>query len=555
LLLRDSNNMTVPLLNTRNIFSSVRRQHTLVIELSVSILKLAVCETVLSGLRLLCYEIKVLDTVVPFVEQVVQLIKDFIARHRQIFGHCDVVLSISQVEGVFVKYLVLPHLPVEEIIGAAKWQIKEEVAFDLETASVDFQKVFETTDQQGVHQHGYVFYFVQKEILDTYLEICQSCYLNVKRVTIAAFDYGRIIEDQKDKQQAVVVLDINEKNAFLSIYWQHRLVFLRRLPISWEKVLQAMLEPVVSDQKNIRLSLKDIERIKGIPGLLMGDTEALNQDIPALHAVSLLRPFLETMVREIRFSIAYFGSALIMDKPKILYLTGSISDLKDLQSYLTKELDLQNVVLPTINLSGVGEASRTDFIDHQKRLLPVLGAALNGPEGINLLPVELKQRISQQAQWMILRLVMLSVSLLLFCLLGFLFLQQKNYQRQIENARIHLQAMNAIQQMNAQIVVRKDLWQKIVRNKVPGDMVLRVISSVIPNGIILDQIHFDQLTKEVKISGSLVVSMSRQGQNQLIDFVQRLDESNLFLSATLLSTKKSIGSDQFEISCVVASGI
>ena len=180
---------------------------------------------------------------------------------------------------------------------------------------------------------------------------------------------------------------------------------------------------------------------------------------------------------------------------------------------------------------------------------------MNGRDGINLLPIELKQRRLQQMHWMILRLVVLSVFLLFFCLIGFLFLQQKNYQRQIENARIHLQAMNAIQQMNAQIVVRKDLWQKIVRNKVPGDMVLRLISAVIPNGIILDQIHFDQSTKEVKISGSFVASMSRQGQNQLIDFVQRLDESNLFFSATLLSTKKSAGSDQFEISCVVASGI
>lgn len=555
MLLRDFNNMTVPFSNPRNIFSPVHRQHTLVIELSVSTLKLAVCETLLSGLRLLCYEIKILDTVEPFVDQVVQLIKDFIARHRKILGHYDVVLSISQAEGVFVKYLVLPHLPVEEIIGAAKWQIKEQAPFDLETASVDFQKVYEATDQQGVQQQGYVFYFVQKEILETYLEICESCRLNVNRVTIAAFDYGRIIADQKDNQSSVVVLDINEKKAFLSIYWQQRLVFLRRLPISWEKVLQAMLEPVVSDQKNIRLSLKDIERIKAIPGLLVGDTEALNQDIPALHAVSLLRPFLETMVREIRFSIAYFGSALIMDKPKILYLTGSISDLKDLQSYLAKELVFQDVVLPTINLNGAAQALRADFADYQKRLLPVLGAALNGREGINLLPVEIKQKRSQQAQWMLARLAMLTVFLLFFCSVGFLFLQQKNYQRQLENARIHLQAMSAIQQMNAQIVARVDLWQKIIRNKVPGDMVLRVVSDVIPEGIILDQIHFDQSTKEVKISGSLIASMSRQGQNQLIDFVQRLDESNLFFSATLLSTKKNAGFDQFEISCVVASGV
>lgn len=547
--------MTVPFSNPRNIFSSVRRQHVFVIEISVSSLKLAGFEVALSGLRLLCYEFKVIDTVQPFLEQVVQLIKDFMGRHRKILGHCDVVLSISQVDGVFVKYLVLPYLPVEEIVGAAKWQIQEEAPFDLEAASVDFQKIFETTDQQGVQQLGYVFYFVQKEILLTYLEVCEHCHLNVNRVTIAAFDYGRIIEDQKSKESAAVVLDINEKNAFLSIYWQNRLAFLRRLPISWEKVLQAILEPVVSDQKNIRLSLKDIERIKGIPGLLVGDTEALNHDIPALHAVSLLRPFLETMVREIRFSIAYFGSALIMDKPKILYLTGSISDLKDLQWYLTKELAFQTVVLPTINFIGAGETLRTNLVDQEKILLPVLGAALNRREGVNLLPVEIKQRRSQQAQWMFVRLGILTVFLLFFCSIGFLFLQQRNYERQIENARIHLQAMSAIQQMNEQIVARQDLWHKIIRNKVPGDMVLRVISDVIPNGIILDKIHFDQSAKEVKISGSLVASMSRQGQNQLIDFVQRLDESNLFFSATLLSTKKSVGFDQFEISCVVASGI
>lgn len=521
------------------------------VDFARGVVRLLAVERTLQGIRLKAFAVRKPLPDQPYADQAQSFIKEFIQTHKI---RCqDVLISLSDENEVFIKYLVLPSLPQKEVQPAAKWQMKDDAPFDVENATWDWQYVSERTDEQGVKHFGVVFCCAKKEAVDQYLRILANCRLRVVRVTSAAFDYQDLLSKIHPQEPLQAVLDIDEQHSFLSVYVDQKLTFFRQLPLSREQLILAMTQTALQNREMVKLTAQEAEQLLTTAGVPLRNT-----DDPVLaqknHFISMMRPLLEAMVREIRFSLAYVGSTIAAQKISTIYVSGAGGNLRNLAPYLQFETGIKAAALVSSGTVTVAKGQEENFSRVESQLARVLGAVLNDGQGIDLLPEDLKERDGQQLQWMVLRLVTIAGFAVLMLAIGLQQMRQRHVERQLQYARIHLQATEVMRDLNHQALLRQELWRKIVVNKVPGQGVLKLISDIIPADVILNEISFDQTRGKVKISGVVAVERADAGAT-LIDFVQRLEETDYFLSATLLSSRKVNNAEEFEISCELGSGI
>ena len=260
----------------------------LAIDISSNTVSLVYREVTAQGFRILNYAaFKNVSS-----ENIVQEVNDFCRKNS--VRNKEVLLSISQTDSVSIKYLILPELPADELIGAAKWQLKEEVPFDIEHAYLEWQIVKEFTDEEGAKRQGMVFIAIKKETVDQYVSVLAQCHLRPLGITSSSLNYVHLITDAP---AVFAVLEVQENDATLDIYLNRRLSFVRILPFSWQKIIQSLTEILVSDQGKIELSCDDAENIVTVCGVPDHDAQVISGNIRGSQVTAMLRPILEALTR------------------------------------------------------------------------------------------------------------------------------------------------------------------------------------------------------------------------------------------------------------------
>ena len=98
---------------------------------------------------------------------------------------------------------------------------------------------------------------------------------------------------------------------------------------------------------------------------------------------------------------------------------------------------------------------------------------------------------------------------------------------------------------------REDLINTIHTGKVPSGGLLKLVSAVIPPGIILDEFGFDQSGHQMWLKG-IVTSDSASVEKVLTNFMTDLESSKFIVDASLVSSKETEGVNNFEIKCELA---
>ncbi|MZH02266.1 MAG: hypothetical protein F3745_02360, partial [Nitrospinae bacterium] len=102
----------------------------------------------------------------------------------------SVYLSITG-HNVIIRNALLPKMPQEELVDAAKWNAKEEVLFDMENAAVDNYVMGETA-KDGAKLLDILSVIVRGDVIDFIISIVKSAGLKPNGVTvvpIALWDY------------------------------------------------------------------------------------------------------------------------------------------------------------------------------------------------------------------------------------------------------------------------------------------------------------------------------------------------------------------------------
>ena len=502
-------------------------------------------QSALNGIQLLACGLKDIAVSDEASEkEAVKFIRDFCRQHSA--RAQDAVINLSEPSFIHMSYLAIPDLPREEILGAAKWQLKEDAPFNLENALCGWQKIAEYKDEEGVQKQGLIFVAADKGFIGKCLAVVhQECKLNVTAVTSAPFNYAYVLEGLSTPQVSAV-LDIDEKNSVLAIYNGSRLYFVRELPFSIEKISQALTGALVTDKGKMSLSLEEAREVLLQHGVVRDEKISINKDLSAVNLIALMRPPLEALVRELRFSYNYFNSMFDAGEPAKLYLTSQGANIPHFKEFLTDELKMSvdHLPVPAWVTAPQKEDNIPENVIHQ--LVDAMAASAWGASSINLLPDELKEKNVRLFQKGLLRVGAVTVSVVLALWLFAVEFQIKDYESRARIANIHLSKIETVKETGRKIAVKKDLIRGIQGSEIAAPGVLKAISRSVPPEIILNEISLSRMNFNLRIKG-VVPGKSEKGEAAIIQLIQNLEQTSFLYEVSLAAATVITDGQEFEL--------
>ena len=463
----------------------------------------------------------------------------------------EAYLTISDPEALIIKHLVMPSLPGKELLNGAKWQLKDDVPFDLDNAIFDWKAVDEQTDEDGARKNEIVFAVANAETVRSYVSLASECNLEPVGISTDPFNYANILRHSDDTSQVQAVLDISHKDATLFIYKDKKLRFVRKLPFSSERLTQSVTGTLLSDKGKVELSYDKARGIIEKIGIPQDQAQVLQDNIQVTQVISLMRPLLEQLVVELRRSFDYFATNLNEEPPSVLYLAGGGARIKNLSGYLGGELKLSVDKLPLPSGVDIGGLDKEKLDRERAQILNSLGAALAGAESINLLPGEVRAKKAEAIEKSSLRIVAIALCVLFFFMFIMVKKETRAYEARVANARVHLRTITEISTLVRDIQQRDGLVTKIQAGKVPSDSLLKMVSTLIPRSTILHELSLDQGKHFLILKGTVNV-IGEKAEFTLTKFMEKLEASPFCVEAALVSSRKNEGIQEFEIRCHLA---
>lgn len=518
------------------------------IDFGRAFVKIAYIEPKGKNFELLDYEIKSFSSPENAGSEAVNFINDFI--QKRLISEKSVYLTLSDTDLLVTRVLTLPILPAEEILGAAKWQLKEGFPFNIDEAIIDYRLVKEYQTEQGARKNEIICFCAKREFIEKYLSIINKCGLSVKSISTPFNNYGNILELSRPDSGVCAVLDIGYAGTIVCVYHKNKPYFLRTLAFSSQKITRSLTGALVSDKGMIELSLEQAEDIKKTFGIPLDETVMLKDNIQAIHVISMMRPFLEGLVRELKLSFNYFSSNFKESQPQVLYVTGGGASLKNLEGYLNKELNLKVEQLPLPDSVYAGTIVKEKLSSDKNQIISSLGAVMAGAEAVNLLPEEIKARNISIVQNTFLRVFAVILGGLFLFSLFFSFLEVKVYKKRLEVSNVHRQTIQQLKAMRGDIDEMESLVNSLQQNKVPVCGLLKQISIITPASIILSGLFLDQDKRTVTLRGK-VQSAGGVEEAVLTDFMKTIEATPFFGESSLVFSQKESGVQTFEIKCSV----
>ena len=267
------------------------------IDFGGSFIKIACLQIEGDTQRLLAYVLKEFDISSSTSEGLSIFLKQAIGEIT-VFGK-EAYLSISDPEGVFIKKLSLPHMPKDELLNAVKWQLKGELPFDVEESISDLQVIREFVDSEGAKRLEIFCVFAKKDIINKYVSAVIACGLLPQKVSSSVFNYCGILEALSTTAKVSAIFDIGNTHSYISIYQNNKLSFVRSLNFSTSKLSAALCGTLVTDKGKVEIAFDKARQLMFQQGIPLDETARLDDGVKAGQLIPLMRPLLETVVKEL----------------------------------------------------------------------------------------------------------------------------------------------------------------------------------------------------------------------------------------------------------------
>lgn len=443
----------------------------------------------------------------------------------------------------YVRPMVIPPMPRQELVEAVKWEIKNYVPFPIEEAVLDFEVLGEIVEKGARKLNVVVAVSLRKTISDI-LAVFFSEGLKVAALIPAPIALQNFIARSSlgaDAGKALAFLELGAGITELNIYKDGRLQFSRKLPVAGCDITKALTETLSSEKGQTALSLDEAEKVKKEYGLPSADGAPWVEDkISAQQILSLIRPCVEQLAVEMGRSFDYYREESHGGRIERIVLGGGGARLKGLKEFLNAELGAEVGAADELEITfPMTPESKEHAGPHIYRWNLAFGAAFAGLQGkgVNLLPPEIKEEGRRFIERISLSAVITAVVTTLFLVylgghMHLAMLQRKIEILQTEHGRL-LPSLKGFEE--------KALIGNIVGNKPHWEDVLKEISNIIPSHMYLTEIR--QENDIVYLSGAIIKS-TPQGQTDevlLSDFMLTL-EKGILRNVTLVSTAKTEGS-------------
>lgn len=498
--------------------------------------------------RLLGYVLKEFDATSSTSGDLSVFLKQ-ILESNPVFGK-ETYLSISDPEGIFIKKLSLPHMPKDELLKAVKWQLKGELPFSPEESVSDLQVIREYSDSEGARKIEIFCVFARKDVINKYVSATTACGLAPQRISSSVFNYCGILDSLSPGTQTSAIFDIGNSHSYISIYQKNRLSFVRSLNFSTSKLSASLCASLLTDKGKVEVDFEKAEQLTRSIGIPLDETVKLSDGIKAGQLIPLMRPLLETAAKELERSFEYFNSESGSGNPEVLYITGGGANLKNFDSYLAGQLKIRTEKLPLPGSLDIRDVDAEKFFLDAGQLSSAIGLSLSA-SGINLLPPEIRNRKLELMQKSVLRIAAIAIGSVFVFSWFVINFQIRDYGKRLKIARVHLQNVEEVKTIKQLVDLKEGLINEVNAAKVPAGGLLKLIGSVIPASIILNELDFDQAGHSMRLNG-IVTAGEDSAEKVLTDFMNSLEDSKFVAEANLTSSKDEQGVNSFEIECILA---
>jgi len=466
-------------------------------------------------------------------EIILKSLRDFITENN--IQHKNAILK-PYLNSVLIKRMQLPAVPHSELLDAIKWQLKEEVSFDLSKAVLGFAIIKESTKEDGAKVLDIMCALADEGEVANQVSLLKQSGLTCLSVGLSAFGYEKIAEKYltQEKDKPIGVLHLTDEQCYITIYNNKKLEFYRELPISLDKLKESLRGVLVSDKGRIELQASEAEELLfsvGVPEEGSNYKDKLN----FTQILSMLRPILERLAGEIKRSLTYYDSQFEGGDVAAIFVAGSALGIPNIDTFLGKELSLD---VKKISLSDKIGVSSTIKLEDLLTKYASLGLAFDHTDNINLLPQEFRSEKIEKFEKVSLRWIAFIAFMLL--IVSYLFAKWGvgAYQRRLNNAVLHLNVLSEVKEIKVKFDELDNFVVGVKNLELPTGMVLKKLSNIAPRELFLNSLSLNVNSKTGSMSG-LVKSINKNPDAILTKFLRDMESSGYFTDANISSVEKS----------------
>ncbi len=446
----------------------------------------------------------------------------------------NIILNLSSSE-VEYKILDIPLMPDSEIPEAIKWKIKDFLTYDISKSLFSYQIAQEKTDIDSAKLLEVAVVVAQKDLVERYVSILRQANLNILNISASAISISNLIGHGKQYlKKTICVTEINEDAAFIHIYKNAKLAFTRKINIGSHSITEALTGVVVFYQDKIQLSTLEAFDLQDQVGIPFEQEGMYKDKISYSQINAMIRPLLERLAREMKRSEQYYVSELKGNEVETFFITGTGSRLKNLDRYLTIELEKSTQLLDIDEDLEVHD--RNGFLDHRPECLMCVGAGISMGSDFNLMPADLENADFKEFEKLSLRLFIVISICVFFILFIITSTKINHYNKRKKNSTSQMNLMTQIRQEHNKMIEIENFINKNKYNVIPAEYILKELSNIMPNQVLLSSLTLDHSNRNVILVGNLSTSTSTE---ILAEFLKKAKSSLLFKSAEIRSYKKN----------------
>ena len=473
--------------------------------------------------------------------------------------------------GVHIKRISIPSLPKNELKEAVRWEIKNHLPFPVETAQIDFHILNEYVED-NVKKLDLIVVACPKQLIDRTLSIAEGAGLQPTHLDATPFALWNTLLawDRLKKEETVALIDLGAEKTGICLFKDGVLQFSREVTPAGADITKAIVEGIGSAGEPGRLyeQAENIKREIGIPS--EPSQERMSDKSTSQSKISfLVRPVLERLAAEIGRSLDYYRSQFNEERIDSVLLTGGGANLKNIVSYLGKELRLPvEHFNPLRKILFDSKKIDVQLLDQVGSAFTIAaGMALPEPKRIELLPTEEPFLSKVRIGKLVPVLVPLITVFIFLAIIWYMHGQVTAIQKERDAKMGKAGNLNTLQ-TKLKMLKEKDLQMKEKLSQFPSSMIvsvpyrdiLRGFNDILPDNVTLTLISVQSKGKSLKKGASTPKPQGGESQKDedrelyitgvafgsdvrcltaLAQIIERLERSPLFKNVKLVSADEN----------------
>jgi type IV pilus assembly protein PilM len=524
-----------------NIKGLFKKDRVMGLDVGSSAVKMVLFKEAEDGLRLVKAEIKELGAYsddASFEREAVSALRYLL---RGIDTKKARVIASINCPSTAIKKIVAPYMPKAELTQGIALEAKNYFPFPIDDSMLDFEILGDIVDK-GIRKYDLLVAVCPINTVRKNLSVLAKAGVRPSSFVTSSYALGKVAEYAGKEEDLKCFVDIGSSHTEFIIYRDKTIVFTRKIPICGDDFTKSMTGALVSDRGRTQLTFAEAEKIKkevGIPA--DNDTRLIDDKIPAIQILSMLRSPAENLANEISRCLDYYREESKGARVDKIVLFGGGASLTGLTKFVSDSLGMPVRIGDPLEALRIEKDAGKDRERTAHRIELAIGAGFSDPKGINLLPPEIKNEIQRTVKRGTLEVVITAAVIVSALLLIGMNIKVDNFNKRIQTAQLELSSLGPqIKEAQARQVA-----DMVLMNEPYWEDVFKELGSLIPV-----EIKIDNLKVENRIIDIKGVVASADGQQILGSFILSL-EAGLFNNVKLIESKNlADGSGvEFEIKC------